>query len=105
MRNIKSNQLRLALQTKGGAYSYWAEDAQCYRDGRLEADPLLVKTVAKEILRKSISQHDWGAMFNSKLSLRRAAISGDFRDLPEWLRLRIAQLYRKMTDMSPCLLP
>lgn len=99
MKAIKSNQIKLAIQTHGAAYSYWDEASQTYKDGRLEADTLLVKQVAKEVLRNTISHQSWNAMYNSKLWLRKAARTGDFRDLPEWLRTRISKLYHKFSNI------
>ena len=93
---MRSNQLKLAVQTRGGAYSYWNPESGQYLDGRLQADPALVKVVAKEVLRTAIMHHrsSDNMMYNSNAWLRRAAQSGDFRDLPEWLRIRIGELYK-----------
>ena len=93
---MRSNQLKLAVQTSGGAYSYWNPESGQYLDGRLQADPALVKVVAKEALRTTMHHMSDNAMINSKSWLRRAAQSGDFRDLPEWLRIRIGELYRRI---------
>ena len=93
---MRSNQLKLAVQTSGGAYSYWNPESGQYLDGRLQADPTLVKVVAKEVLMTTMHHMSDNAMINSKSWLRRAAQSGDFRDLPEWLRIRIGYLYRRI---------
>ncbi len=93
---MRSNQLKLAVQTRGGSYSYWNPESGQYLDGRLQADPSLVKVVAKEVLRTTMHHMSDNTMMNSKSWLRRAAQSGDFRDLPEWLRIRIGELYRRI---------
>ena len=91
---MRSNQLKLAVQTHGGAYSYFQPESGKYLDGRFEADTALVKVVAKEALMHSCHDMSDNTMINSKSWLRRAAQSGDFRDLPEWLRIRIGELYK-----------
>lgn len=87
MKTFKSNLLKLSQATHGGRKD-------------LLANPELVKLVAKDQLRKTLYHTGWNAMYNSKIHLRRAALTGRYYDLPEWVRYRIHNLYFRIINVS-----
>lgn len=102
MKKITNPLLLLAAATHGGEH-FMAEghpSADCCGivDGAELAPPDLVKKAAKIFLRRTLSHHGWNAQLNSKANLRRAAMSGRFRDMPPWVQAKIRHLHFRLSN-------
>lgn len=90
--------LQLAAVTHGGQH-FMVNAVTCV-DGADLTPVDLVKQVAKILLRRTLAHHGWNAQLNSKAHLRRAAITGRFDDLPDWVKTKMRDLHFRLVNIS-----